>query len=50
MKKIILACFAASANQQATDYLANCDAISTRLAGHGINVPRCPAVLSDTAP
>jgi hypothetical protein len=33
---------AASANQQATDYLANCAAISTRLASHGINVPAVP--------
>jgi hypothetical protein len=30
---------AASADQQVTDYLANCAAISARLAGHGINVP-----------
>ena len=30
---------AANANQQVTDYLANCAAISTRLASHGINVP-----------
>jgi RNase P protein component len=33
---------AAVANQQATDYLANCAAISTRLASHGINVPAAP--------
>jgi hypothetical protein len=33
---------AANANQQVTDYLANCAAISTRLASHGINVPAVP--------
>jgi hypothetical protein len=33
---------AANANQQVTDYLANCAALSTRLAGHGINVPGAP--------
>jgi hypothetical protein len=33
---------AANADQQATDYLANCAAISTRLASHGINVPAVP--------
>jgi hypothetical protein len=30
---------AANANQQVADYLANCAAISARLATHGINVP-----------
>ena len=33
---------AANANQQVTDYQANCVAISTRLAGLGINVPGAP--------
>ena len=33
---------AANANQQVTDYLANCAALSIRLAGHGINVPGAP--------
>ena len=33
---------AAAANHQATDYLANCAAISTRLASHGIIVPAVP--------
>jgi hypothetical protein len=33
---------AANANQQAKDYLANCVAISTRLASLGINVPGAP--------
>jgi hypothetical protein len=33
---------AANANQQVTDYLANCAALSTRLAGHGIHVPGSP--------
>jgi phage gp16-like protein len=33
---------AANADQQATDYLANCAAVSTRLASHGINVPAVP--------
>ena len=33
---------AASANQQVTDYQANCVAISTRLAGLGIIVPGAP--------
>ena len=33
---------AANANQQVTDYLANCAAISTRLASHGIIVPAVP--------
>jgi hypothetical protein len=32
----------ANANQQAKDYLANCIAISTRLASLGINVPDAP--------
>ena len=33
---------AANANQQVVDYLANCAAISTRLAGLGINVSGAP--------
>jgi len=33
---------AANANQQVTDYLANCAAISTRLASHGIIVSAVP--------
>jgi hypothetical protein len=33
---------AANANQQVTDYQANCVAISTRLAGLGIHVPDAP--------
>ena len=33
---------AANANQQVTNYQANCVAISTRLAGLGINVPGAP--------
>jgi len=33
---------AANANQTARDYLANCVAISTRLASLGINVPGAP--------
>ena len=41
-RAIIANAQAANANQQATDYLANCVAISTRLAGLGINVPGAP--------
>lgn len=33
---------AANANQQVADNLANCAALSTRLASHGINVPGVP--------
>jgi hypothetical protein len=33
---------AASANQQVTDYLTNCVAISARLASHGIIIPAVP--------
>ena len=32
----------AAADQQVTDHLAKCAALSTRLAGHGINVPSAP--------
>ena len=32
----------AAADQQVTDHLAKCAALSTRLAGHGINVPIAP--------
>ena len=42
MKKIILACFAANANQQVTDYLANCAAISTRLCRPWHQCPPLP--------
>jgi hypothetical protein len=41
-RAIIANARAANANQQATDYQANCVTISTRLAGLGIQVPGAP--------
>jgi hypothetical protein len=41
-RAVIANSLAANANQQVTDYLANCAAISTRLASHGIIVPAAP--------
>ena len=41
-RAIIANGLAANANQQVTDYLANCTAISARLASHGIIVPAVP--------